>query len=122
MTSERLRLGWVETLGGPHLVLPKRYAADWEGCSAPTRGRTVEATFRCDPSGPATDYDRACDVTGWLGAIRVGGGQALVLSGDRDAAAYYHWGREHFLLRWIYAESETDLLDHFHDAVQTGLP
>src|SRR5262249_52647703 len=38
-----------------------------------------------------------------------------VLAGADTQAAYYHWNRRHFLLRWYYAESETELLDHFHD-------
>jgi hypothetical protein len=121
VSDERLRLAWVNTTGGPHLVIPARYAADWEGCFAPAAGRTIEATFRFNPDGPATDYDRACDVSGWLGVIPVGRGQALVLTGDRTPAAYYRWGRKHFLLRWLYAESETAVLDHFHD-VQACLP
>jgi hypothetical protein len=75
----------------------------------------VQAAFRCNPQGPATDYDRACDCHGWLGVIPVGKGQALVLGGDDTMAAYYHWNRRHFLLRWHYAPSETKLLDHFHD-------
>jgi hypothetical protein len=116
-----MRLLWVRTTGGPHLVIPERYAPAWEGCFAPSEGRTVEATFRYNPEGPATDYDRACDVSGWLGVIPAGRGQALVLSGYPGRAAYYRWGRRHFLLRWIYAESETELLDHFHD-VHARLP
>ena len=121
MVEERLRLTWVNTTGGPHLVIPERYAPAWEGCFAPTGGRTVEATFRYNPDGPATDYDRACDVAGWLGVIPVGRGQGLVLGGDPTQAAYYRWGRGHFILRWLYAESEAELLDHFHD-VQARLP
>ena len=54
MAEPRPRLHWVETAGGPHLVLPEKYAAAWEGCFTPAGGRVVEATFRCDPAGPAT--------------------------------------------------------------------
>jgi hypothetical protein len=121
MADERLRLTWINTAGGPHLVIPERYAPAWEGCFVPSGGRVIEATFRCNPNGPATDYDCACNVSGWLGVIRVGRSQAMVLSGDDTQAAYYHWGRGHFILSWLYAESETELLDHFHD-VQATLP
>lgn len=116
-----MRLSWINTLGGPHLVIPERYAPAWEGGFAPSGGRIVVSSFRCNPGGPATDYDRACDAAGWLGVIPVGRGQALVLSGDQTQVAYYHWKRGHFLLRWLYAESETELIDHFHD-VQSKLP
>lgn len=115
MTEQRLRLLWVDASGGPHIVLPELYASAWEGCFVPSGGRSVEALLRSTPDGQATDYDRACDVPGWLGSITVGPGHALVLSGDRTPVAYYHWRESHFLLRWVYAESETELLDHFHD-------
>ena len=116
-----MRLPWVYTCGGPHLVIPERYASDWEGCFVPSHGRVVQAKFRCNPEGPATDYDRACDVGGWLGVIPVGSGEALVLHGDHTPATYYRRSQAHFLLRWHYAYSETELLDHFHD-VQARLP
>jgi hypothetical protein len=116
MESDNTRLHWVDTLGGPHLVLPEACAAAWEGGAAPSAGRVVRASFRCDPSGPATDYDRACSVEGWLGVITVGKGQALVLTGERDSAAYYRTRQgQHFLLRWHYSPSETALLDLFED-------
>ncbi|QDU97793.1 Imm21 family immunity protein [Lignipirellula cremea] len=52
----------------------------------------------------------------WLGVIPVGKGEALVLTGDDTAAAYYRTRQgQHFLLRWLCAPSETELLDHFHD-------
>jgi hypothetical protein len=55
-------------------------------------------------------------VKDWLGVIPVGKGQALVLGGDATQAAYCRTGRgQHYLLRWLYAPSETELLDYFHD-------
>src|SRR5262245_25391113 len=114
MADTRMRPHWISTEGGPHLVLPEKHAAAWEGWRAPSDGRVVEATFRCNPEGPATDYDRACSVAGWLGVIPVGAGQALVLSGDDTQAAYYRTADgQHYLLRWLYAPSETELLDYF---------
>jgi hypothetical protein len=111
-----MRLQWVETGGGPHLVLPEKYARAWEGWRNPSGGRVVEASFRCNPGGPATDYDRACSIGGWIGVISVGRGQALVLTNTDTPAAYLRTRRgEHFLLRWVYGDSETELLDHFQD-------
>ena len=116
MDGERKRLHWVETLGGPHLVLPEAYASAWEGFLVPSGGRIVQASFRCNPGSPATDYDRACSVEAWLGVITVGKGKALVLHGDDSIAAYYRRARgNHYILRWHYAPSETALLDHFDD-------
>src|SRR5438477_9872047 len=98
MTAGKTRLQWIETAGGPHLVLPEAYARNWEGFATPSNGRVVEATFRCNPSSPATDYDRACSIRGWLGVIPVGKGKALVLSSDDTSATYYRTARgQHYL-------------------------
>ena len=43
MTEDRTRLHWVDTAGGPHLVLPEAIAAAWEGIFIPSGGRVVEA-------------------------------------------------------------------------------
>jgi hypothetical protein len=92
------------------------HAAHWEGVSEPSHGRVVRARHRFDPTGPATDYDRACDVTGWLGVISVGRGRGVVLADMPMSAAYYSWQGRHFILRWHYAPSEAALLAFFRSA------
>jgi hypothetical protein len=111
------RLAWVGTTGGPHLVVPEKHAAHWEGVAEPSHGRVVRARHRWDPSGPATDYDRACDVPGLLGVVRVGRGRGVVLADHPGAAAYYPWRGRHFILRWVFAPSEAALLAYFRSAV-----
>jgi len=117
VAKAKRRLFWVNTTGGPHLVVPEKHAAHWEGVAEPSHGRVVQATFRYDPTGPATDYDRACDVAGWLGVVRVGRGRGVVLSGDLTTAAYHEWGGRHFILRWRFAPSEVALLEQFRATV-----
>src|SRR4051812_35460794 len=60
MENDQNQLHWVETAGGPQLVLPEACAADWEGGATPSGGRIIQASFGCNPDAPATDYDRAC--------------------------------------------------------------
>jgi len=110
------KLIWINTTGGPHLLVSEKHATLWEGVAEPSHGRKVNATFRYARSGPATDYDRACDVSGWLGAVRVGRGSGVVLTGDVTAAAHYEWAGRHFILRWVCAPSEAALLTRFHAA------
>jgi Immunity protein 21 len=116
------RLAWINTTGGPHLVVPEKHAAHWEGVSEPSHGRGVQSKHRFDKTGPATDYDRACDVTGWLGVIRVGRGRGVVLADMPMSAAYYPWQRRHFILRWHYAPSEAALLAFFRSTVGGLVP
>ncbi len=113
------KLDWVGTTGGPHLLVPEAHACHWEGVAEPSHGRKVQATFRYDRAGVATDYDRACDMPGWAGAIRVGRGYGVVLTGDMTMAAQYMWAGRQFIIRWVYAPSESALLAHFRAVIDS---
>jgi hypothetical protein len=67
------------TDGGPLLLVPVEAVEAWEGTSSPSR--PIEAKFRFgDPRAPATDYDRACDVSEQrVGVLDVGEWRGLVL-------------------------------------------
>jgi hypothetical protein len=109
-----MRLKWLDR--GPYLLLPEKLADRWEGSDPPSGGRVVEADFRWNAEGPATDYDRACDVEDCgLGVLRIGRGEGLVFSTDASTAYYHDTRGRHFLLVWQAAPTETELLDHFHD-------
>ena len=86
---------------------------------SPPDERLIEATFRwMGPGMPATDYDRACDVEGYLGLLDIGAGQGLVLGDEPDSTAWQSFGtsgdREEvtggILIRWVYANSEADVM------------
>jgi hypothetical protein len=107
------RLTWVESEGGPLLLVAEDRVTEWEGIRQPSAGRVVEATFRwAEPDAPATDYDRACDVPGHTGLIRVGDGEAIVL-GDEAMATTCWDGRgagPPMLARWAYADDEASII------------
>jgi immunity protein 21 of polymorphic toxin system len=73
---------WVESNGGPLLLLPEALLSDWCGSDDPPLWRQVQSRFRFNPEGVATDYDRACDVSGFVGALEVGEGFGLVLGDE----------------------------------------
>ncbi|ANN18975.1 hypothetical protein SD37_27365 [Amycolatopsis orientalis] len=83
---------WVESLGGPLIVVPVSALAHWKG--------SLE--------GGEDDYDRACAVNALAGALPVGGTTGLVL-GDEPATTCYLPCHRAFL-RWLAADSEADLL------------
>lgn len=64
---------WVESLGGPLIVVPVSVLAKWGGCSE---------NWGEEP-GILEDYDRACAVEGWAGLLDVSrsGARALVACG-----------------------------------------
>jgi hypothetical protein len=102
-------LNWIESAGGPLILLPSSDLSMWEGIRQPSAGRTVEASFRWnDHTGPATDYDRACDIEELIGLLQVGNVEALVL-GDEPLATAWHPYRARpggVIVRWRYAEDK----------------
>ncbi|MFB7260707.1 Imm21 family immunity protein [Streptomyces nojiriensis] len=92
---------WVESMGGPLIVVPVSALASWGGC-------TENGVMAGDATAP-DDYDRACAVEDLAGAIPVGenGSQALVLA-DEPATSCYLPERRSFL-RWLAADSEGEL-------------
>ncbi|MEV0535180.1 Imm21 family immunity protein [Kitasatospora sp. NPDC050463] len=90
--SEAVR--WVESQGGPLVVVPGTVLAAWSGSAG---GDEL-----------ATDFDRACAVDGLIGVLPVGPSQALVLADEPASTA---WLREQgVFVRWSAAESEEALL------------
>ncbi|MFD7864801.1 immunity 21 family protein [Streptomyces sp. NPDC059783] len=99
--ASRTPLDWVESMGGPLIVIPVSALDAWRGCA---EGGTVVGDG-VDPD----DYDRACAVDDLAGAITVGenGVHALVL-GDEPATTCYMPEYQAFL-RWLGADSESGL-------------
>jgi hypothetical protein len=86
---------WVDTLGGPHILVPQSALPYWDG--APT-----------DSSEDEGDYGRACSVRSYMGLIDVGPAQALVL-GDTPALTTFLTERK-ALVRWVGADSEEGIV------------
>ena len=116
---------WIDSNGGPLLLLPLDLLGNWGGIEPPKR-RVVKAEFRWNPDGPATDYDRACDVKGYLGNIDVGAGHALVLGDEPMPTTFLPAPTGGVLVRWVHAETEKELLtaiqalESFPNAEDTG--
>lgn len=113
-------LRWMESGGGPLLLVPGEYLAFWTGIKPPTDGRRIEAKFRAFPDEPASDYDRACDVEEYLGLLDIGAGQGLVLGGDPCGTVWLGSTRPGdgdeggaaggILVRWVYSNSEAEAI------------
>ncbi|MET7540498.1 Imm21 family immunity protein [Streptomyces sp. NPDC005349] len=98
--SSRRSAGWVESLGGPLIVVPVSVLAEWSGCSE---------SWGEEP-GSVEDYDRACAVENWAGLLDVGtnGAQALVLADEPATSRYLP--EQRVFVRWLAADSEDELL------------
>ena len=101
---------WVTCDGGPLLLLAKENLPAWEGSARPSQGRKMEAEFRWRSDGPATDYDRACDVEDYIALIDVGAGKGMVLGGEELDATWVPLFDGGLLVRWVYGESDEESL------------
>ncbi|GAA2342851.1 Imm21 family immunity protein [Dactylosporangium salmoneum] len=108
--SPRHAFPWIDTTGGPLVVVPASALPHWHGT-----GDFFTANSDSDDWG---DYGRACAVAGYAGLISVGDVQALVLA-DEPAATTYLAGRRAFV-RWIYARSEADLIRLVPQAIESA--
>jgi Immunity protein 21 len=103
-------LSWICSEGGPLLLLYEGSLDKWGGVIDQIEGPQIEKSY--SPSGKRTDYDRACAVSGYLGKIRVGLGEALVLD---DMPMQTTWvPRESadggMLARWMFSESDAEFV------------
>jgi hypothetical protein len=111
MESDNRELKWIQT-NASFLLLSCHHLAEWEGSAPPSGGRIVEASFHFSlPEEPATDYDRACDVDGYVGVISVGQSDAIVLNDDAYSTMWWsESGNSGFLVRWCYANSNAEVI------------
>src|SRR5690242_20715802 len=95
---------WVESGGGPLVAVPEAVLPFWAGA---------------DGEDLATDYDRACEVDGYVGLLPVGDSAALVL-GDEPASTSFLPDHDTFV-RWRAANSEEELLAGVPAALATAV-
>src|SRR5690349_23596311 len=94
---------WVESMGGPLLVLPVSALGEWGG--------STQTGMLAGTGDVQDDYDRACELDGLAGVIAVGGKgrQGLVLA-DEPARTCYLPEYQTFV-RWLGADSEASLIE-----------
>ena len=119
MLSEKGPLTWIDSYGGPLLLLSRQYMQSWKGYNPPwlQRGKVAESDYDLDDSQIAdeeeTDYDRAGAVAAgeYLGVLEVDGGQAVVFGDMPMSTAWWPISEtEGIFIRWMYGEDPPSLL------------
>jgi hypothetical protein len=93
------RVAWFEAIDSVPLVIPESLLNDWHGAEPSA------------PGIPGQDLEGALAVDGWIGAIAVGSGQALVLNDTPTTAGFFVRDGSLCILRWLCADSVNDLLE-----------
>ncbi|WP_051810036.1 Imm21 family immunity protein [Actinoplanes subtropicus] len=98
---------WVESMGGPLLVMPVSALGEWGGCT--------QEGMLAGTGDVLDDYDRACELDGLAGVIAVGGkGRLGLVLADEPARTCYLPEYQTFV-RWLGADCEADLVDAAKD-------
>jgi len=87
-------LTWIESAGGPLILLEGRLLSDWHGIET-------------------DDYDRACGIDDYLGLLNVGSGRALVLGEEPMPTAWL--SEPGMLVRWQYADDNESVVEAIAD-------
>lgn len=98
---------WIKTSGGPLLCIERQLARHWRG----TTSYTTHVGNRIN------DYERACGISGYAGAIDVADQQALIL-GDMPLQTFV-WETKSDLARIVrvyYADPDVDVMAQLDEA------
>ena len=86
---------WIESAGGPLVIVPERSLGAWHGADG--------------PDVTETHYESACAVADYVGLVRLDGAQAVVLGDEPLRTAWRPGASGGLLVRWIAAPSEADV-------------
>ncbi len=97
---------WISSEGGPLLLLPKGIVSAWGGCRKPGDSLSEDADGK-------TDYDRACEISDYIGILLVGKEEGLVL-GEHMQTCWISLGENEggMLVQWLYANDEASAINH----------
>ncbi|MEV8375853.1 Imm21 family immunity protein [Kribbella sp. NPDC056861] len=101
VSSGRRPPRWVESMGGPLIVVPVSALGNWNGCTL--QGMIAGEGLIVD------DYDRACELVELAGVIDIGDQQGLLL-GDISSPSCYLAEHKVFV-RWDGADSAEQLFE-----------
>ena len=98
---------WIESAGGPLVLVPERAVDAWKGADGPS------------PSG--THFEQACAIEDYVGLVPLGRDAAVVLADEPLRTAWRPAGTGGLLVRCIAAPSEADV-DRALATLPEGLP
>lgn len=103
------RMTWVNSGGGPLIVIPSEVAHHWRG-DGKLGLHNGDLSMVWDTVRKHTDYGRACGVADYLGVLEVGPGECLVLGDEPMLTTILPTNDGVLIVRWMYAESEEEVL------------
>lgn len=101
---------WIETSGGPLILLDSEVAEFWSGILERTsylQGNGQLSTDFMDPL--EADYGKACSINGYLGVVNIEKQSAIVFGDEPLPATIVHSSNhEATIAQWAYGENESE--------------
>lgn len=113
MIYDRGQLRWIESGGGPLLLLPAERLTAWTG-------HTLKPEMNGQSSNES-DYERACAVEDYIGVVAVAGTESIVLGDEPMATAWVPVSAtEGIITRWVCGEDQAracEYLGHIEEGI-----
>lgn len=108
MIYESGQLRWIESSGGPLILLSSRDLAAWSG-------HNVQQVLG-EPNVSATDYERACDIEDSIGTLPVADSEGIILGDEPMPTAWYPVSPTlGIFARWVYGEDQEQVLQYLEN-------
>src|SRR5689334_12776726 len=96
---------WVQSDGGPLILLERHLLPEWMGILPSRDGRRSANAVATATTPSRTDYDRACKINDYVGVVPVGAAHGLVLN---DVPLLTTWRKSTegggMIVRWDFAD------------------
>lgn len=110
MIYEKGQLRWIESSGGPLVLLSSRDLAAWSGHDMQPQQGLGGLSAR------ATDYERACAIKDFIGIVPVASGEGVVLGDEPMPTAWYPVSPSlGIFVRWVYGEDQEQVLRYLEN-------
>jgi Immunity protein 21 len=100
---------WVQSGGGPLIVIPVEIAHLWRGIGG-LGLPNGDLSMVWETVRDHTDYGRACGVDDYLGVLKVGHGDCLVFGDEPLETAFQPTEDGGIFVRWVHAQQEEDVV------------
>lgn len=92
-------MNWIESSGGPLILIEKRYLGEWRGIAGSSDDDYV------------SDYDRACNTNDYITVIKIPSGQAAILGDEPNRTSFISESdKEVIIVRWRWAPKESVII------------
>ncbi|GEM_PF-1307208 len=104
------KLNWIESSGGPLVLISDREAGFWSGILKTDKYLVnIEEESEDFLNPDETDYGKACMINNYLGLVKIHNEDVLIVADEPMLTTFFVISQKPVLARWIYGENKTDV-------------